>query len=259
MGTVLVTGAAGVLGRALAPRLRASGHRVRGTSRRARGSGESAGVDEWARVDLATGEGIADAVRGADAIVHAASNPVRRTAEVDAGGTRRLCAAAREAGAAHLVYISIVGIDRVPLGYYRHKLAAEAAVEAGGTPWTILRAAQFHELIDRIFSAVRWSPVWCLPDFTGQPIDAGEVADALVGCVAAGPAGRVADVGGPEILTLREMAKTWQRARGLRRPILRLPLPGATAAGFRRGGTTCPDRRVGKIRFAEWCERRGRP
>jgi nucleoside-diphosphate-sugar epimerase len=105
--TVLVTGASGTLGTAVLPRLVKDGHDVRPMSRRVRPG--------WVAADLLTGAGLTDAVRGVDAIVHLASSPTR-TRATDVEGTRRLLAAAKTAGVRHVLFVSINGIDRIPLG-----------------------------------------------------------------------------------------------------------------------------------------------
>ena len=124
---VLVTGASGNLGSAVLPRLVKDGHDVRPMSRRARPG--------WVAADLATGEGVREAVRGVDAIVHLASSPTK-TRNTDVEGTRRLVAAAKAAGVRHLLFVSIVGIDRVPLPYYKLKAETEAVIRGGGVPFT---------------------------------------------------------------------------------------------------------------------------
>ena len=118
---------------------------------------------------------------------------LRHTADPRQG--RRLDAephsAARRAGVGHLVHVSIVGIDRIPLPYYQTKLRVEEALEAAGIGHTVLRATQFHDLINTIFSIQRYSPVlWALRDVRFQPIDTRDVAGRLVeliDCRARGP------------------------------------------------------------------------
>src|SRR5215510_6386488 len=131
---ILVTGGTGTVGRPLAALLRSAGLDVRVASR---GTG----------TDLVSGQGLADALRERPVIVHCASD-TRHAGRTDEAMTRTLVQAAGDSGCPHLVFISIVGIDRNPLGYYRRKLATEKIVEAGRTPWTILRTTQFHELFD---------------------------------------------------------------------------------------------------------------
>ncbi len=254
MARVLITGGTGVLGSELVPRFVDAGYTVRVMSRRARSERDP--DVEWAQAQLATGEGLSHAVSGVDLIVHAASSPFRRSEEVDVGGTERLVGQAREAGVSHFLYVSIVGIDRIPLGYYKRKLAAESRVERGGVPWSILRATQFHTLIDMQLRALLRFPIALAPtDFRFQPIDPGEVADRMVEHAAQGPSGRLPDLGGPEVHTLGDLARTWAQVRGLRRRIVRLPLPGKIAAGFRQGLNTTPEGKYGQVTWADWVRR----
>ncbi len=254
---ILITGGNGQLGRSLvavlAPR---AGYVVRVMSRRARPDSISADI-EWAQADLETGNGVQQAVADVRTIVHAATNPLHNTWQTDVDGTRRLLEEARAAGVSHVVYVSIVGIDRISgYPYYAAKLAAEQLVTEGGIPWSILRATQFHYLLDL---GLRWlsrSPIVPLPtDFPFQPIAQEEVAQALAQNVAAGPSGRLPDMGGPQVLTVKELAQTWLWVRGMRRLVLPVHVPGAAAAGFRRGEHTCPQNRQGRVTWREWVER----
>ena len=253
MPRVLITGGTGGLGSELVPRFAAAGYTVRILSRRARSSKAGAAY-EWAQGDLVTGAGLAEAVAGCDLVVHCATNAP--SGKGDAEGTRNLCAAAKETGNVRVFYISIVGIDRIPLGYYKVKLAAEKVIEESDVPYSILRATQFHTLIDRFLGALVRLPIALLPaDFKSQPIDAGEVAQRMVEYAAEGPGGRLPDLGGPQVLTFREMARAWLRARGRRALLVPLPLPGKIAAGFRRGYNCAPDRAEGRVTWAEWLAR----
>lgn len=129
---ILVTGGTGRLGRLVVARLLDSGCDVRVLARHDRAA--PAGVTFFA-ADLRTGQGIEPAVRAAAAIIHCATST-----RGDAGATRNLVAAASRAGSAHLVYVSIVGIDRIASwGYPKAKLQAEQIVASSGLPWTILR------------------------------------------------------------------------------------------------------------------------
>jgi uncharacterized protein YbjT (DUF2867 family) len=255
---ILVTGGTGTLGRQLIPRLQTAGHSVRVMSRRS--SGDGTAVD-WLRADLATGEGLAEAVTGNDVIAHLAT-AVRRPWEirrVDVEGTRRLVAAARAAGVEHLVYVSIVGVDRIPWPYYKAKLAAEAEVQADSVGWSILRATQFHPLVDAIFSVLSRLPVIPIPARTaGQPVDPGEVADRLVTLIEAGPDRRISEFGGPEVLRGAEPAYQWLRARGLRRRVVPVWIPGKVGLGFRAGYHLTSQQPTGRVTWQEWlCRRYG--
>ncbi len=257
MTRVLVTGAAGMLGRRLMSQVQAAGYVTRGSGRRARPEGLPADV-EWAQADLGTGssvprDGVAEALAGVDAIIHAASNARQNPQAVDVEGTRRMLEAAKQAGVSQVVYISIVGIDRIPTDYYRAKLAAEEEVMQGGVPWTILRATQFHDLLDTYIGNYTRRPVAVMPvSYLYQTVDTGEAAAALVDCVRQGPRGRVPDMGGPEVLTLGQLARTWLHARGLHRRIVPKLETSARSVAFRRGYNTCPQYRQGKITWGQW-------
>jgi uncharacterized protein YbjT (DUF2867 family) len=98
-------------------------------------------------------------------------------------------------------------------------------------------------------------PVWPLPTaFRPQPIDVGEAAEAIAEYATVDAAGRVPDIGGPNVSTVRELATAYRKHRGLRRPIVRLPLPGDVASAFRAGAATCPDRDVGTVTWEEWLD-----
>jgi uncharacterized protein YbjT (DUF2867 family) len=245
MGLILVTGGTGTLGAIVVRQLEAQGQDVRVLSRRPPPAG--AGDRAWATGDLRKGRGIDAAVAGAGVIVHCA------TGLGDVGAARRLIEAARRAGRPHLVYISIVGVDRVPVGYYKSKLEVERQVEDSGLPWTVLRATQFHDLILRGCQALARLPVLLVPARTSfQPVDAAEVAERLAGLAVGPPAGRVPDLGGPEIRSTADLARSYLTARGLHRPVLAVRIPGAAFAGFGRGGHLAPEHAVGRKTFTQF-------
>jgi len=219
--TTLVTGGTGRLGRPTVDALRGGGHDVRILSRRP-------GADH-AVADLASGAGLAEALDGVDTVVHLATSRSK-----DLGQTRVLLDAMAGTGA-HLVFISIVGVDRIPYGYYRDKVASEQAIEASGVAHTIIRVSQFHGFVSEFLDAQRRVPVTLVLPISAQTIHMPDVAERLVELVAAGPQGRVADLGGPEQLTLHEYAREWQAAHGIRRPIWTLHLPGKMVRAFRAG------------------------
>ncbi|HEX6368106.1 MAG TPA: NAD(P)H-binding protein [Longimicrobium sp.] len=257
---ILLTGGTGGLGRETVRAAEAAGHSVRIASRRARPH-DAPSAREWARMDVETGDGVREALEGVDAIIHAASDP-RRHAVVDVEGTRRLAQAARAAGTAHLVYVSIVGVDEIPFAYYRSKLAAEQLLAASGAPHSILRATQFHSFVDTMTAgAARVPLLFPLPTtFRFQSVDTGEAAERLVRAVHDGPGGRLPDFGGPQVLTWGQMAAAWKAARGIRKPTVHLPLPGALAAAFRAGKNTLRDGGDrGTITWEDWLRDHARP
>ena len=254
---VLVTGGTGTLGREVVKQLRAKGHTARVMSRKP-GSG-----DDWVRGDLVTGVGLDRALIGMDAVVHAASaatQPLKLHA-TDVVGTRRVLAMAHEAGVRHAVYISIVGIDGLAYPYYKYKVAAEAVVREGIVPWSILRATQFHTLIDTFLSAFSKLPALALVPFTWQfqPVDAGEVATRLVEVVTGEPRGMLPDFGGPEVRTFKSLAETWLKARGSGKRLVNLPLPFKFSRQFSEGRVLAPHHRYGATTFEQYIERRYPP
>lgn len=251
MTRILVTGGKGVLGSALIPQLLKAGYQVSATSRRP--PKVKASLVDWRRLDLTTDSDLSNVVAGIDTIVHAASNGAMRTHTIDVTGTHRLLDYAEKAGVQHFLYISIVGIDRIPFAYYKHKLAAEQHVKMAKLPWSILRITQFHSLIDMFVKPLTRLPMALLPtDFKFQTIAPVEAARSVLEAVQAGPGEMFPDVGGPEVFTLGDMLRPWLAARGERRWVARLPIPGQVGDGFRQGFNTVPGNRYGKITWQEW-------
>lgn len=254
---ILVTGGTGTLGRHIVRTALGAGHGVRVQSRRPRSENARAADSlavEWRQADLASGDGVPEAVAGVDAVVHAAHDP-RKPQLVDVGGTRRLVEAARAAGVDHIIYVSIVGVDRIPFGYYRAKVEAEQIVAESGVPYSVLRATQFHSFVDQIISVAGRIPLLLpLPtDFRVQSVAAEEVAERLIRALTDGPGGRLPDLGGPEVTTLGEAAARWKVARGVRKPVVRLPLFGGFAAGFRAGyNTVTEEGDRAAVRWEDW-------
>jgi uncharacterized protein YbjT (DUF2867 family) len=247
---ILVTGGTGTLGRPAARRLLERGHEVRVLSRQP--SPALPGGAAAVRGDLSTGAGVAEALERTDAVLHAASNTGLGLGRGDVAGTECLLEAARSAGVAHLLYVSIVGIDGIPLAYYRRKLACERLVAASGLGHTILRATQFHELLSAALLAVERWPLVPLPvSWRFQPVAAEEAAARAVDLLLSGPQGRAPDFGGPEVTTLGDMARVWQLRRGRPRRVVGIALPGRVARGFRLGLNTCPANASGGRRWAE--------
>jgi uncharacterized protein YbjT (DUF2867 family) len=241
--TILLTGGTGRLGRHVAETLRSRSLDHRILSRRP--------GDGHVVADLDTGEGLAAALAGVDTVVHLATSRSK-----DIGHTRRLLdamAGAADGGTpAHLVFVSIVGVDRIPFAYYRDKVASEQAIEASGVPFTIIRVTQFHGFVTEALDAQRRLPVTLGLPVSAQSIHMPEVAERLADLAAAGPSGRVADLGGPEQLTFREYAGLWQAKRGIRRPIWALRLPGRIVGAFRAGHHMSGLPGAGKVTYAEY-------
>ena len=251
---ILVTGGTGTLGRLVVARLWDAGCNIRVLSRSLHEATDSI---EFVAGDLATGEGIAPAVKGARTIVHLAGS-----AKGDEDKARNLVQAASRAGAAHLVYISVVGADRIPIvsrvdramfGYFGSKLAAERIVADSGLPFTTLRATQFQDSLLLVAQQMAKLPVIPVPSGVRfQPIRADEVAVRLVELALGTPAGPVADMGGPRVYAMADLLRGYLRSIHRRRPMVSVRQPGRAARAFRAGANLAPERAVGRRTWEEF-------
>lgn len=251
---ILVTGGTGTLGRLVVPRLRDAGRRVRILSR---SNHEPSDGIEFVTGDLTTGTGIEQAMDGIETILHLAGDPKGNEEQ-----TSTLVRTALPAGIQHLVNISVVGADRVPVksgidrgmfGYFASKRAAEKVLTGSGLPWTNLRATQFHELILKVAQAMAKLPV--IPAPSGirlQPVDGGEVASRLVDLSLGEPSGLVHDMAGPREYYFADLVRGYLRASGRRKPILPVRLPGKAARSFRQGAALAPEQAVGRRTWEEF-------
>jgi uncharacterized protein YbjT (DUF2867 family) len=222
---IAVAGGTGTVGREIVARARERGH-------------DPVVLARSEGVDLETGSGLDGALEGVGAVIDAVG-----VATLQAAAARRffrataenLVRAAQRAGLGHVVLLSIIGIDRNPHGYYAGKVVEEEVVTASPVPWSILRAAQFHEFAGQIAGRAALGPVQLAPRGRVQPVAAASVAERLIEVVEAGPSGRVADLAGPREEELSDMVRTWVRSRGRRGPVVPASLPGAQMRGMRAG------------------------
>jgi len=250
---VAVVGGTGVLGKLVVAELASRGDEVLALSRKAPGTLPDGASHR--RIDLTTGDGIEDALAGVDVVVDCSNESPRGAGPVLVGGTKRLLRAGAEAGVRHHVGISIVGCDRVPTGYYKVKVEQEQAIAAGGVPWSLLRATQFHTLLAWAFArTARWR---LIP--TGkarlQPIDPAVVVERLAEAAHADPAGRLPDVAGPEVRTLTELARSWRAVDGHRLLSLRIPTVGKVGRPIGEAALCNPGAAAGGPTFEGWLAR----
>jgi uncharacterized protein YbjT (DUF2867 family) len=249
MDPILVTGGTGTLGRHVVRRLSEKGHEVRVLTRSTR---EDEDGVRFVTGDLLAGRGIAPAVEGVATIVHAAGSN-----KGDEVATRHLVDAAARAGRPHVVYISVVGADRVAVrsrvdrlmfSYFDMKRKAEEVVARCGLPWTTIRATQFHDLILKVAETMAKLPVVPVPSGTAfQPVDADEVAAAVVELALGEPAGLAPDIAGPRVYPTAELIRGYLAAARRHRPFIPLRLPGQAARAIRSGANLAPDRAVGTV------------
>ncbi|AOS92179.1 SDR family oxidoreductase [Mycobacterium intracellulare] len=238
---VLVTGGTGTVGRVVVDQLTAAGKDVRVLSR-GRRPNQRADVEHVVG-DVQTGAGLDAALDGVDTIVHCVYP------------AENLVAAAKRAGSPHLLYVSIVGIDRVPFAFYRRMLANERTIAGSGVPWTVLRATQFHDLIAFVLRVLAKPPVMALPSgLKFQPVDVRDVGERLAGLALGEPIGRAPDFGGPQARTLDDLARSYLAIAGRRRPMAPIRLPGKVFGGIRGGGLLTPEHAAGTITFEQYLE-----
>ena len=233
---IAVAGGTGVVGRFVVDQARAAGHEVTVLSR-AKG------------VDLTTGAGLDNALRPGSVVIDVANVTAlgaRKSVRFFETATRHLLDAEQRAGAAHHVALSIVGIDRVRLGYYRGKLRQEEVISAGSVPWTVLRATQFHEFPAQA-AARTPGPLVPAPRMRTQTVAAREVAAELVRLATGAPVGRAPDIAGPEIAYLPDLLRRFLRARGSHRLVVPVPVPGPSD-----GLLPTDDGPRGRQTFDEW-------
>ena len=222
----------------------------------------AAGV-EFVTGDLATGEGIGAAANGVATIMHCAGS-----SKGDEVKARNLVRAVPQAGVRHLVNVSVVGADRIPItgavdramfGYFASKRAAEQVVAGSGLPWTTLRATQFYDLILMVTRNLARLPLIPVPaGFRFQPVDAGEVASRLVELALDVPSGLAPEFGGPRIYATEELLRGYLHANRRSRPIMPVRLPGAAARALRAGANLAPERAVGQRTWEAFLAERSR-
>jgi uncharacterized protein YbjT (DUF2867 family) len=194
---VAVIGGTGLIGSQVVTRLNAAGHQ-------AVPHAQSTGVD------VISGQGVAEAVAGADVLVNLTNSPTFDDASAAFFRTSmgNLLAAADQGGVGHFVILSIVGADRVPaLDYYRAKVLQEDLLAAGPIPYSIVRATQFMEFVDAIMSWTTDGDTVRLPATPIQPIAAADVAAAVAQVAVGAPLGGVRAIAGPEVFTLDELGR----------------------------------------------------
>lgn len=244
---IVVIGGTGLIGSNVVRRLRAIGH-------------ETVAASPNTGVNTLTGQGLAEALRGAQVVVDVSNAPSfedRAVMDFFQTSGHNLLAAEAAAGVGHHVALSVVGTDRLPdSGYFRAKVAQEALIKAAGRPYTLLRATQFFEFVEGIVQAGADGDVVRLSPALIQPIAADDVAAALADLAVAAPVNGTVEVGGPERFPLDELARTFLAARADRREVI-------ADVHARYFGSALDDRslvaaagaRIGPTRLSDWLGR----
>lgn len=245
---IVIVGGTGTAGRVVLRRAAERGHAAVALSRSASPP-----------ADLISGAGLAELLDGAEAVIDCSNVATQSRTKAErffVPAAKNLVHAAAEAGLRHYVLLSIVGIDDVPLGYYQAKLAQEAALIATATEcqlgYTIARVTQFHEFPGQLLSRLRKGPLAVIPRMRMQPVELAAVADRLLDCAEAGPAGRAPDLGGPREEELLDLTRQWLAHAGERTRVVGIPLPGRAGKAVQAGGLLVTDGDTRGRSFAEW-------
>ena len=249
---VLVTGGNGILGRELVKLLE---ERTVPFLIASRTNPDSVG--NWMHIDLATGEGLKEVTKNRKTIFHLASATGNYNSKVDIDGTRKLLQSAAENKVSHFIYISIVGIDKVPMKYYKYKLQAEKEIINSGIPYTILRATQFHELIDMMLNRFLKNRISFFPrNIKIQPIETKIVAWRLVVLGESVPENRIINLGGKDVMDFGHAARLWLSAQNKRKVMIGIPAIGERLRSLKKGGLTCAERSEESCTWEEWIARK---
>jgi uncharacterized protein YbjT (DUF2867 family) len=248
---VVVIGGSGLIGRKLVAILRELGH-------------EAVSASPSSGVNSLTGEGLPEALAGAEVVVDVTNSPSWADAavlEFFETSTRNLLAAGRDAGVGHHVALSVVGADRLPdSGYMRAKVVQERLIQAGTVPYTILRATQFFEFLGGIAGPRADGDTVRLPTAPMQPLAADDVAAALADVVVGAPVNGIVEVAGPESLPIAEFVGRYLAASGDTRTVVAEPQARYYGAALDDRGLNPGDSpRVGPTRFEEWVGRPANP
>jgi uncharacterized protein YbjT (DUF2867 family) len=245
---ILVTGATGQLGSALLRQLKDSDYEVKLTSRR---KPENIGDINWVYSDLLSGEGLEEAIKDIDVVIHAATSPMKNSEIIDVTGFGKFLD--KLENIKHFIYPSIVGIEDIPMKYYKHKLEAEALLKNSAVPYSIVRATQFHSFVESLLLSKPLFNRYIIPgNMKFQSVDVDEFANHLTSLIDLEPQGKIDDFGGPQIMTLREMAEQKIKINNEKNKVFSFSLPGNLYRALVEGKNTNTDQRKGKVTFENY-------
>lgn len=246
---IIVIGGTGAIGSRVVNNLTARGH-------------EAISASPRSGVNAVTGEGLADALRGAQVVIDVANSPSwedQAVLEFFQGSTRNILDAATAAGVGHYVALSIVGADRLPdSGYMRAKVAQENLMKSGDVPYTIVRATQFMEFLSGIADATGGGDEIRLTTSLLQPIAADDVAAAVTDVALESPANATLDIAGPVAYPMAEIVGAYLQAKGDKRRIIADDQTGYFGAALaKRALVPVGEARIGATSFDQWLQRQG--
>lgn len=237
-----VIGGTGLIGSRVVENLNAAGHQAVPHS-------PSTGVD------IITGQGLEEAVAGADVVVNLTNSPTFDDASFAFFQTSmdNLLAASEKAGVGHFVILSIVGVDQVPgLDYYRAKVLQEDILKAGPIPYSIVHATQFMEFMDATLAMTTEDDTVRLPRTPIQPVAAADVAGFVAAVATGSPLNGVTDIAGPDVYPLDELGRLTVAAKGDGRAVVTDDTAGMFAAVHGDVLTARSDARISPTHYTDW-------
>ena len=245
---IVVIGGSGLIGKKLIPLLKECGHEAESAS-------PSSGVNTL------TGEGLAETLADAQVVVDVSNSPSwadDAVMEFFDTSTRNLLAAEAAAGVGHHIALSVVGADRMTdSGYMRAKVNQEKVIEAGGLPYSIIRATQFFEFLGGIADSGAEGDTVRLSTAPMQPLAADDVAAALADIAVGAPLNATVELAGPERMSIAEFVGRFMAASGDKRTVVADPkAPYYGAAMDERGIAPGANPRLGPTRFEDWFSRK---
>jgi uncharacterized protein YbjT (DUF2867 family) len=247
---IVVIGGSGLIGSKLVKRLREKGH-------------DAVAASLETGVNILTGEGLAEALAGAQVVVDVANSPSfedRAVLEFFQTSSRNILAAEAAAGVKHHVALSVVGSDRLPdSGYLRAKMAQESLIKASKIPFTIVRSTQFFEFVPGIAQSAAVGQTVRLSPAQLQPIGSDDVADAMADATLGAPVNGTIEIAGPERIPLDELARRYLRATKDPRQVVADAHARYFGAEINDQSLTPGDNpRFGSVRFEDWLSRASR-
>ncbi|HWB13573.1 MAG TPA: SDR family oxidoreductase [Pirellulales bacterium] len=244
---IVVIGGSGLIGKKLVNRLREGGHEVVPAS-------PSSGVN------TVTGQGLSEALSGAQVTVDVANAPSwedQAVLEFFETSGRNLLAAEAGAGVRHHVALSVVGTDRLlASGYFRAKIAQENLIKASEVPYTIVRATQFFEFVESLAQSATDGQTIRLPPALMQPIVSDDVAAALADVAVAEPLNGMVELAGPEPIRMDELVRRFLIASRDARQVIADPQARYFGIPVNDQSLTPGEHpRLGSTRFADWLNR----
>lgn len=203
-------------------------------------------------IDLASMEEMDTSLLNRSIILHLASD--KKHPANDVYGTKRLLQEiAKRNYNPHFIYISIVGTDQLSMTYFKQKFQVEEEIKRSGVSYSILRATQFHNYVDQILQQLLKFRLAILPKkVLVQPIDVTVVAERLVNMCFEQPSNQIENIGGREVLPLKEMVNFWLSIKNKRKTVVNLPLWGRAGRSLKAGCLTCEKKTNGGRNWRQW-------